>query len=179
MDPTDPTTSKFRDAFPYTLLSVSPALAALHSRKGGCEDWCSKCRSYLLAGSAEIQTVHMKKRKRTLPPTRVLRKTCRACGWENDTLIAPKPPSSVSRTSSASVEPRSIKALPISAASPIQKQPAPSSLPLSPVQIKARPKKKPGLQEMLARNRQKTEQAQQKNRDAQVPGGLAAFLNGL
>lgn len=176
--PTDPT-SKFRDALPYAVLRVAPGLAALHSTKGRGEEWCFKCGSYLLSGNAEIQVTRMKKRKRAMALTRLLRKTCRCCGWSNDTPIAAQPPPSVSRTSSLNVESQPIKTLPpLPATPPIQKQPMLSSTYLPPAQPKLRSKKKTGLQEMLSRNRQKTEQAQQ-NREGQVSGGLAAFLSGL
>lgn len=180
-DPTDPT-SKFRDALPYAVLRVAPALAALHSTKGRGEEWCFKCGSYLLSGNAEIQVTRMKKRKRAMPLTRFIRKTCRCCGWSNDTPIAAQPSPSVSRIPSVNVESQPIKTLPISTAlpvtPPIQNQPTLSSTHLSPAQPKLRSKKKTSLQEMLSRNRQKTEQAQQ-NGEGQVPGGLAAFLSGL
>ncbi|KAF9464498.1 hypothetical protein BDZ94DRAFT_1256585 [Collybia nuda] len=175
MDPT----AKFRNALPYAVLPVSPTLAALHATTGRGKEWCLKCGSHLLSGNAEIQVIRMKNRKRALPLPRLLRKTCRGCGWSNDTPFTTRPPPSVSQTSSAGAQSHNFKTLvspsPL-AAPPTQKQLLSSSVLHPPTQPKQRSKKRTGLQEMLSLNRQKAEA--KKESKGQI-GGLATFLSGL
>jgi RNase P subunit RPR2 len=145
----DPTTSKFKHALPYSVLRVSPSLAALYTtRHTTHSDSCSKCGSYLLNGNATIRLVRQ--------PKRSLRRTCHACGWTNELVI-----NALSRDDPISQEPT----------------PVPDSLPLPPSKSKPRPKKKTGLQDMLARSREKQKDEQSRRSDGQV--GLAAFLTDL
>jgi RNase P subunit RPR2 len=159
----DPTT-KFQHALPYTVLLVSPPLAALYTTRAQSSthsDSCSKCGSYLLDGNAIIRLVHLKTLK-----TRALRRTCRACGSTNELpLDAERPaPNPLARGDHPSHTP------PI----PQELKPTPESLP--PAQKKSRSKRKTGLQDILSRSREKQKEEQRRN-DGQV--GLAAFLSNL
>lgn len=176
-------TSKFQEACAYAVLPVSPALAALYTNKSlyssKSRDWCSKCGSYLLNGTAEIR---LKSQKRRHPSRRAIRITCGSCGWGTDTHtgsgistllpsdhIPPVEPSPLSSSLSSSSLPSPLSTPPL-----VAQIPSPSS-----AQQKSRNKKKSGLQVLLSRNREKEAQKQSDRKDNQMSGGLAAFLSGL
>ncbi|KAJ4478174.1 hypothetical protein J3R30DRAFT_3682721 [Lentinula aciculospora] len=101
-------TAKFQASIPYALQSVSPALAALHTRRlrkisteptypdfeNSC---CNKCGFYLFAGDSNTRVVRMNKakRRRTDAPTRThsssstraRQSTCLQCGWVTESLL--------------------------------------------------------------------------------------------
>lgn len=93
---------------------------------------------------------------------------------------SPVPSSMHTRPPSAAPSPIATPALPSTANSkvstPFKLSPAPSPAPSTlDARAKARPRKKAGLHDMLARNRERQEQ----EKKAGVGGGLAAFLEGL
>jgi RNase P subunit RPR2 len=146
-------TTKFQLALPYTVLPVSPPLAALYTIRAQSSthsDSCSKCGSYLLHGNAIIRLVRLKRPKP--PGTRVLQRTCRACGSTNELPLDAECPASI----------------------PLARDDHPS--PSLPAQKRSRSKRKTGLQDILSRSREKQKEEQHRN-DGQV--GLAAFLSNL
>ncbi|KAI4526539.1 hypothetical protein K525DRAFT_287633 [Schizophyllum commune Loenen D] len=127
--------------------------------------------------------------------SKTLTKTCGLCGWI-DTLAIP-PPSKASAFPrmkrgcrvGAATAPQAAQAPPIPAVSAVEPPPAPKSreavtITSAPVptnqQARPRPKKKKSsaLQEMLARNKQKS-QVQSKEGAEGTHGKLAAFLSDL
>ncbi|KAG6866459.1 hypothetical protein C0991_003977 [Blastosporella zonata] len=177
----DSTTAKFRNARPYAVLSISPALAALYTSQSTLSsvntDWCSKCGSYLLNGDAETRIVRLKSRKGR-PPTRALRTICRCCGWHIDILLGSE------RTAIHVVPSDNLISTPSPAPftpsippSHLSTPPPSSSSQESSAQAKTRSKKKSGLQLLLLKNREKV--TQERNGSPASGGGLSAFLSGL
>jgi len=157
MPPIDPA-SKFLNARPYAVLPASPTLAALYaSQSPKHSDWCSKCGSYLLDGTAETRIVRSKGKR---PHTRVLRRTCGACGERCDTPIGNAEPDLAVHK----------KAQVLIPSTPPISQSAPDSS-----QAKARNKKKSALQILLAQHRDRHASVSK----AVEPAGLSAFLDHL
>ncbi|OSD04234.1 hypothetical protein PYCCODRAFT_1466204 [Trametes coccinea BRFM310] len=249
-------TAKFQLALPVVLSPVSPHLAALHATRARilyptdntlAGTHCTRCGTpFLTAGGGSIRSIRKKRRKNNRPGSnnvalvRVLRRSCRACGFDDDVPIDPATapafpkvrdrarrkssaaPPAARAQGAASVKPAAVPApaqhAPVSqplasrsAQSPAtpassrsssitpsssRPSPAPVSAPASagssmkPAQAvtsqqqqiashaKSRPKKKAGLQSLLARNREKQE-AEKKRAENQGQGGLSAFLQGL
>ncbi|KAJ3739401.1 hypothetical protein DFH05DRAFT_505827 [Lentinula detonsa] len=109
-------TAKFQGSIPYTLHSISPALAALHTRRTrklsttptdpDSETYCcAKCGFYLFAGDSSTRVVRVKKNNRrqlTDAPTctsnsnsrtRARQSTCLQCGWVNELSLDREPAS--------------------------------------------------------------------------------------
>ncbi|KAJ4001119.1 hypothetical protein F5050DRAFT_154982 [Lentinula boryana] len=109
-------TAKFQGSIPYTLHSVSPALAALHVRRtrrlstaptdpDSETCCCAKCGFYLFAGDSSTRVVRVgknNKRQRTDAPTRTSnsnsrtrarQSTCLQCGWVNEFSLDREPAS--------------------------------------------------------------------------------------
>ncbi|TFK43478.1 hypothetical protein BDQ12DRAFT_675047 [Crucibulum laeve] len=95
MDPSQNVTARFQKALPYTLLPLSPRLAALHTARARAQphaasfpDSCSKCGTYASASTSHISVKRMKRSTQfNASSTRVLRRTCRACGDVIDTPL--------------------------------------------------------------------------------------------
>ena len=153
MDPA----SKFLNARPYSVLPASPTLAALYaSQSHKHSDWCTKCGSYLLDGTAETRIVRNKRQR----PHKKLRRTCGACGERYDTPIGNAEPDSAVHE-----KPQVL----VSSTPPISQSPLDSS------QAKARNKKKSALQALLAQNRDRNASVSK----AVAPPSLSAFLDHL
>ncbi|KZP32995.1 hypothetical protein FIBSPDRAFT_882288 [Athelia psychrophila] len=191
--------TRFHSDLASTLLAVSPHLAALHATRGGVRDaeHCTRCGWHLPA----VRLLRVGKG----PQGRVRRALCAACGHAGDTVVqrgnavlfprvkkkkkrdnvpvrdneAPAPPPSTDAFARA--DPRGLTTLAPSASS-ISIAPPPSPAPPPQITPRDRSRKKPGLQDMLARNRQKekNKSATDANKaKADRGGGLAAFLNTL
>ncbi|THV08490.1 hypothetical protein K435DRAFT_12752 [Dendrothele bispora CBS 962.96] len=190
----DPTT-KFQNALPFALLGVSPALSALHVtriRRSSSNllptDACAKCGTLLRYGGSTTRIVRKAKTSRT----RYLQSKCSHCGWTNqkpinsgneymfskrERTVTPKQPLPTPATSKEIELPLSSKTeKSVSAHVPAKTLPETSDSQNAASKSKSRPKKKTGLQEMLARNRLKEEKEKQAG---QKSSNLAAFLDGL
>ncbi|KAJ3856340.1 hypothetical protein EV368DRAFT_78765 [Lentinula lateritia] len=111
-------TAKFQRSIPYTLQSVSPTLAALHTRKNrrlfaettgpdSENSCCGKCGFYLFAGDSNTRVVRLKNARRRrkgatnapTPPhrrssiTRARQSTCFQCGWVTEFPLDREPAS--------------------------------------------------------------------------------------
>jgi len=193
-------TTKYQLSLPFVLLHASPSLAALHATRARIlhptesafldSTHCLKCGSYL---DGKVFSV---KRQKSSKGLKVMTRTCGACGFTHNIPIDRANTSSFPRTRKSKTA-ASVPAdlLPSPEAEPIlglnlpatpsivssnthtARPPAitSSTQPTAPVRSKARPKKKPGLQDMLSRNREKEAKARQGKNE----GGLAAFLSGL
>ncbi|KAI9063261.1 hypothetical protein FKP32DRAFT_1592713, partial [Trametes sanguinea] len=208
---------------------------------------CTRCGTpFLTTGAGSIRSIRKKRRQTSESPSgsdnvavvRVLRRSCRACGFADDVPIdsanaptfpkvrdrarrkssaappaarapgaAPVKPAAVpapaqhapvsqphaSRAAQSPATPASSRSSSIAPSS--RPSPAPASAPASTgssmkssptitsqpqigSQVKSRPKKKTGLQSLLARNREKQEE-EKKRAENQGQGGLSAFLQGL
>ncbi|KAI0660999.1 hypothetical protein C8Q70DRAFT_1052821 [Cubamyces menziesii] len=239
-------TAIFQLALPLVLSPISSHLAALHATRARllhpadsslAHTHCSHCGTPFLSSGGRIRSIRKRKKRKTSPSSgsdaveRVLRRSCRACGRDNDLPLdssahapifpkvrdrprrnasAPPRASSVAPAVAAADPPpvpataqhapasqshasRSLLPATASSASSRSSSLAPSAAPRpspapatkaeqigapqhGPGQPKARPKKKAGLQSLLARNREKQEQ--EKKREGQGQG-LSAFLQGL
>ena len=178
--------------------SVSPALAAYYYLRSPSDlpsARCSRCGHVLLPGASHSRIVPSSgphrtraRRRPTTPTVHCLRQSCTTCGHANNTLLSafhgsdvtvpPRPCPAVTespRTHSADQcalpdPPR----LPSSHHHPTSR-PLASPHPQSPSgSRRSRPKHKAGLQEMLARNKERKHEAA--NRGA---SGLTTFLHGL
>jgi hypothetical protein len=172
----DPATIRFRLTLPYALFPASPPLAALHAARARTlhpdhlpsdTPPCSRCGSLLVH--------HLRAFKNKKQNNRILRRSCPICGAVIDTplSIVSFPP--VRNHGTKTITP------PL----PVAVEPSPPSPPksLSPVPPKqqSRPKKKSGLQYLLAHNRENEERERQKQNQSNNSqlGGLAAFLSDL
>lgn len=172
----DQSTIKFRQALPYALFPASPALAALHAHRARLlhPDYAPPHpTSCLRCGSLLVQQPRSFVNKKS---TRIHRSSCRICRGATDTPLpkAAFPPTRRHRTIPAQS--------PLTITQPIPSIPPPKSPPKppSPVPSKSRPKKKSGLQNLLARNRENEEKERQKQKQNNTQlGGLAAFLSDL
>ncbi|KAJ3896025.1 hypothetical protein GG344DRAFT_72514 [Lentinula edodes] len=111
-------TAKFQSSIPYTLQSVSPTLAALHTRRNrgslaettgpdSENSCCGKCGLYLFAGDSSTRVVRMKNARRrrkggtnaptpthrTSSNTRARQSTCFQCGWVTEFPLDREPAS--------------------------------------------------------------------------------------
>ncbi|KAJ7283590.1 hypothetical protein C8J57DRAFT_739328 [Mycena rebaudengoi] len=200
MDP-DAATTKFQLALPISLLSVSPSLSALHSirvqRPSSESHSCRQCGIALHRGESSIRSI----RPKADPSSRALRTTCLACGWVQTVPVGRGNAALFPRTRSGTngridknvyeaiatpvVKPSALQAT----KPPMPQSREPSSAPLtqpstpsvstSPAPPKSRPKKKGGLQSMLARNRERESREAQEKQQGKGAGGLAMFLNNL
>jgi len=194
MEPTE----RFQQALPFLLLPVSEPLAALHASRGTISppnpDLCSSCGIWLHSGSARSRLARSKSQK-----ARALQTSCLACGHVRTMRLAgysPEQTRDVVRIPPIEPDARAdIVNLPSnSMALPATRKDKPRDIVASPINNKfvdgavgsisslrapqSRPKKKSGLQAMLARNREQ-EQARAKGKDHTGVSGLSAFLNGL
>ena len=163
---------------------------------------CVKCGSYF---DDEIQPVKRRKAFKGEGYIRVMTKICRSCGFCYEIPIDGGNASSFPRTRKARAsisvpaplservltkpqilvvetafnQQRSPSVASSNPQTPYPSHPptASSSKPPVPARSKTRPKKKPGLQDMLSRNKQKEAKAREAKNEGQ--GGLAAFLSGL
>lgn len=187
MDP-DPATVKFQQALPYALLRVSPSLSALHTSRvrklAGTVtpqqlDSCARCGTFFHVSDSSTRITRLNRPTRTC-----LQSKCGQCGWLNEFAVTCGNASLFPRRkrgSSITYE----KQKTISSAAPPAPEPKPIDQPV-PVaatsaglvsKAKSRAKKRTGLQEMLARNREKEQRA--KVAPAEPQSGLAAFLDSL
>jgi hypothetical protein len=167
---------------------VSPTLAAYHYLRSQTDNTtpytCSRCGHLLLPGISHSRIVpssptHKRKKARLSPNSPIvhcLKQSCATCGHVNNTLLsdfhtlAPSRPYPV-----VTVTPRT----PGTDQSPLPDRPTPqtSSSPQPPPPIKSRrsrSKHKAGLQELLARNKERQHEAANRG-----TSGLTTFLHGL
>ncbi|KIK68082.1 hypothetical protein GYMLUDRAFT_36911 [Collybiopsis luxurians FD-317 M1] len=175
----DPITLSFQSAIPLLLHSVSPQLAALHTRRISTSDsyHCKNCGYYLFSGRSVTRFVRQPARSGN--STRTRRSTCLQCGSvttipldQTSTLFQTRKVSNPGNSApiavaTSSVEPRTT--------SHIRTDPSTNSS--SSAKSTSRPKKKSGLQEMLAQKRAKEERAKKSSNLGQ--SSLAAFLDSL
>ncbi|KAF9567333.1 hypothetical protein CPC08DRAFT_814207 [Agrocybe pediades] len=193
----DAATVKFQQALPYVLLPVSSQLAALHTirTQAPTPSSCLRCGSDLSASSTT-------RLKRTATKQRIISTTCSSCGTCNTIPIDTGNTASFPSWKKARLSP-----LPHSTAGEAQAQlshvptavlvpslpklptpvlgPTPASNPETVHQSRKIPshsaktaKKKPGLQEMLQRNRDKDKDKRAKTAETKSTG-LSAFLSTL
>lgn len=195
----DPATDTYtRFILPSALHGISPALSAsLAARSAPTLDRCHKCGTFILDGSGQVRSSRSKRKATDTPAPRSLHITCGSCGHLHpvpihspclshfptakkarrahinsqhvlkESPLSPHP--RLSPTPSASCAPQ-ISAEQVNSLKPHVPSPAPA------VNKPRTKKKKPGLQEMLARNRERQEQERAANDKA---AGLAAFLQGI
>lgn len=178
--------------------SASPALAAYYYLRSPTDRppaRCSRCGHVLLPGPSPSRIVPSSPARRTrarhsptTPTVHCLRQCCATCGHVNNTLLSafrgpgvmapPRPYPAVTetpRTHGADQRP-----LPDPPRGPSSHhrptlQPLASPQPQSPIRSRrSRPKHKAGLQEMLARNKERQHEAANKG-----TSGLTTFLHGL
>lgn len=170
------------------LSPVSPALAAYHYLRSPTDNSpsrCSRCGHVLVPGISHSRIVpssatHRRKRARPSPNTPIihcLRQSCATCGHVNNTPLSghcnviapPRPHPIVTVPGTDQSDPP-----PLPSSRPHPTQPSASPQPQPTIKSrKSRPKHKAGLQEMLARNKERQEAA---NRGA---SGLTTLLHGL
>jgi hypothetical protein len=172
--------------------SVSPTLAAYYYLRAPTDrppSRCSRCGHVLVPGTSHARIVpsstHRKRARRspTTPTIHCLRQSCATCGHVNNTLLhgrnvmsptRPYPAVTVTPRTQGTDHPLPDPPLVSSSRHPTP-QPRASPEPEPPIRSrKSRPKHKAGLQEMLARNRERQHEAA--NRGA---SGLTTFLQGL
>lgn len=158
-------TLKFQQSLPFVLFSVSSELAALHTCRArrhhpynSTSNTCKKCGRQFDAGFS-----HRSFLSHTPTSPSLLRTLCHACGGVQLVPLdkAPKSLSTLHSPPTTSTDHSSSDQLPITQATSLQP--------------KARSRKKPGLQELLSRNRER----QKDQSRFQDGNGLAAFLGGL
>jgi hypothetical protein len=177
------------------LASASPALAAHYYLRSPPSDQpparCSRCGHVLLPSASHSRIVPSSgshrtraRRRPTTPAVHCLRQSCATCGYVNNTLL------SVFHDSDVTAPPRPCPTVTMSPRTHSADQcglpdpPGPSShhhptsQPLAGPQPqrsrRSRPKHKAGLQEMLARNKERQHEATNKG-----VSGLSTFLHGL
>jgi hypothetical protein len=176
--------------------SVSPALAAYHYLKSPSDQppsRCSRCGHILLPGSSYSRIVPSRRKTRpnsspTTPTVRCLRQSCATCGHVNNTLLStflgrnvmapPRPYPAVT------VTPRTLGTdqCPLTDPPPVPSshhhptpEPLASPQPQPPIRSRrSRPKHKAGLEEMLARNKERQHEAANRGES-----GLTTFLHSL
>ena len=90
-----PSSAKFHLAVPHVLASVAPSLAALHATRARLlypsdpslsGTHCVRCGTSFIANGGETRCVRKKRRKieGAAVAIRVLRRSCRTCGHEED-----------------------------------------------------------------------------------------------
>ncbi|KAF9268029.1 hypothetical protein L218DRAFT_591684 [Marasmius fiardii PR-910] len=202
----DTSTQKFQKHFP-ALLALSPQLSALHNSRNLRNhtnetetplNLCSKCGAFLYCHPNPIRLVRSKSKREGGKSTsmRFLECFCGNCGYLNRRVVENDNPASfprrkrermsVSMSSAPSVSEPSVQTADItrgqdftsSSSSPTPFTTTPK-LPAHELKItRNRPKKKSGLQEMLARNRKREEKEKEKV-STQNCSRLGAFLSGL
>jgi hypothetical protein len=171
---------------------LSPALAAYHHvrcQKQDALERCSRCGHLLLPGSSPTRVARVarsSKREYKRRSDLCMRQACATCGHVNNTLLHPYPtddvttPSPPPKTVPTPRTHRTDQHDPLPDPGPVPHphlHSPPHPLPSPSRQTKSkksRPKHKAGLQEMLARNKDRQREAA--NRD---PVGLATFLHSL
>jgi hypothetical protein len=169
---------------------VSPSLAAYHYLRSPTDNpasRCSRCGHVLVPGISNSRIVsscatQRRKKARPSPNTPIvhcLRQSCATCGHVNNTLLsdflAPRPYPAVTVTpprtpGTDQCPPPDPPPLP---SSHLRPTPQPSAQP--PIKSRrSRPKHKAGLQEMLARNKERQHEAANRG-----TSGLTTFLHGL
>jgi len=158
-------TLKFQQSLLFVLLNVSSELAALHTSRArrhhpynNTSNTCKKCGCQLDAGFS-----HRSFLSHTPTSPSLLRTLCYACGGVQ-LVPLDKVPESLSILDSpptTSTDHSSSNQLPITQATSLRPKP--------------RSRKKPGLQELLSRNRER----QKDQSRLQDGNGLTAFLGGL
>ncbi|KAI0699457.1 hypothetical protein BC835DRAFT_1412641 [Cytidiella melzeri] len=198
-----PATLKFQLAIPRVVQSISPAIAALHVTRSRLihspnaashtfdTTHCITCGTYLLGGTGSVRVVRKSASRRSGKPyLRVLRKSCMVCSKEQEVPVDDPPPGVTKQPTTTSVN----NAVPDFSFIPTPNPQVSASWPLSTTltgpnpskstqhpkptddRSKARAKKKKsGLSDMLARNKER----QEKERSAGGSTGLAAFLQDL
>ncbi|KAF5344143.1 hypothetical protein D9758_008894 [Tetrapyrgos nigripes] len=159
----EPTTAKFQSTLPHAFFSVSSNLAALHGTRVHTSDACARCGSLLFYGGSTTRIVRKPNK------SRCRQSKCDTCEWMNEQSIQPGNESLFSNRNRRAATKQTH--LSLSAVKPPEPSVQQSSL-----KPKSRPKKKVGLQEMLARNRLREEKEKQ---TIQKSSSLAAFLGGL
>ncbi|KII95140.1 hypothetical protein PLICRDRAFT_169820 [Plicaturopsis crispa FD-325 SS-3] len=162
---------------------------------------CASCGVFDAGSTSSVRTARPKKRRRQ-STSREMLKTCGVCGYEtrmpletgNAALFPRTKKTRHAATATASLSvPRSVvpsvaAATPATTMAPTPSQPSfPSpdrrSSSVNPAdpgpRSGTRPKKKSGLQNMLARNREKAAAEQKGSKEGAPSSGLAAFLSGL
>lgn len=178
----DPATLKFQQSIPYLLLPVSSQLAALHTirARASIPYTCSRC------GSAASST----RSKRNATEHRVISTTCSSCGTVTSFPIGPGNaasfPSWKKKARSSTGKEQGQSPTPLVSTPTKPTTPVPGLMvttnPVAAQSQKVQPqnaktvKKKPGLQEMLQRNRDKD---QRTKADQTKSTGLSAFLSTL
>ncbi|CAA7259817.1 unnamed protein product [Cyclocybe aegerita] len=180
----DPPTAKFAHALPFTLFSVSPQLAALHNVRTGNQSphSCPRCGSELAASTRLVRT-----RSSTCSgPSRAVSVSCSACGARSSISVENGNASSFPSRKRKSPASPSVVSLSSATPPPVVQPPAPSpstlvkpskGRPATSPQHTSKSKTKPGLQEMLKRNREK-EKKRAKTEESKTTG-LSAFLSTL
>ncbi|KAA1466422.1 hypothetical protein DENSPDRAFT_876500 [Dentipellis sp. KUC8613] len=200
MDPS----AAFACSLPDALLSVSPALAALHAVRARRQyhpeplpAFCARCGSYLFDGHGAFRlsrpSLSRQKDRKRSAQERSAEMSCAACGHTQRTLL-PRgnaalfkpvrrriaPQTSATRPTAAPQPPTDVNIpdTPLTPLTPLSHSPSPSPLPsvASSQPKKSRPKKKSALQEMLARNKEKQERVKSGNT---ASSGLESFLSTL
>ncbi|KAF5390670.1 hypothetical protein D9757_002746 [Collybiopsis confluens] len=170
-------TAHFQAAIPFLLQPLSSELAALHAHRASRANsdqtlstcHCKSCGYYLFAGDSTTRVVRPRRpvtssRTEPLSSTRARQSTCLQCGHVTEFVFNRGSPLFHSRK-----RPKSGN-LPIAG-------PTPTAATAPSVKSKSRPKKKGGLQEMLAQKRAKEEEAKKSLNHGQ--SSLAAFLDAL
>ena len=197
-------TKKYQVSLPYTLLSISPSLAALHITRFrnihpenaeilNCSH-CEQCGTYLFDGQHSTLLVRQRKKKRPKSPSsfqRIYRRTCHACGFTVDTPISrsvgfqsrpllvndPEPGKVVTQVESHRSSKRDTPSIPKPTATPPPaRQPSVESSSCNPK--KGKMKATQTLKDMLERDRRR-EEAKKAHSINEKRGGLAAFLKDL
>jgi len=176
--PMDVATAKFAQALPFALAPVSAQLAALHTARTRSQQpySCTRCGSQL--------TLRVRSGRQSRGSARAISTTCSVCGGVSNTAVqegnaaasfpsrkrrrVTEPDLNLSQTKVQEQLPQ--VPAPVVETAPTITHPAQASQPI-------KPKKKPGLQEMLQRNREKEKKRAQT--DQAKPAGLSAFLSTL
>lgn len=199
-------TRKYRVSLPYTLLSISPSLAALHTTRFrrlhpetsdvlNCSH-CEQCGAYVFDGQGSTLLVRQKrKNKRSKSSShfqRVSRRTCHVCGFTVDTPISSRATSPARHPLICDPEPTKTDMSsaeshhPSKQDTPSTSQPTPA-LPLGPQSSgqppshnskKNKTKAARTLQDMLERDRRR-EEVRKAHDVNESRGGLIAFLQDL
>ncbi|ESK96059.1 hypothetical protein Moror_7404 [Moniliophthora roreri MCA 2997] len=196
-------TRKFQQSFP-ALLSSSPQLAAFHNSRnlqysaGEADqpsDSCQKCGAFfhLHYDIEQCGTRLVRTKKRRTSPRRTVQRTCGNCGWidrktvtdgsaslfQRRKLASERRPVDLSISSDKKARDSQIVIPPVLSRNQVSVTPPPIHSPTPEIpgvtkQSRNRPKKKTGLQEMLARNRERQEREKKAGQES-----LSAFLSGL
>jgi hypothetical protein len=166
---------------------VSPALAAYHYLRSPTADGCrcSRCGHVLIPAISRPRIVpssasQRRKKARRSPNTPIihcLRQSCARCGHVYNTLLSDAPPSRPYPVVTVTPRIPSTDQSPLPAPLPPshpRPTPQPSTIPQPQPSRRSRPKHRAGLQEMLARNKERQHEAANRG-----TSGLTTFLHGL